>query len=248
MLKTFCVIACVILCLFIALPAQAIADTAIQWVRVEEDEVRLYANSDSTKAICKLQKSYYLQIWGEENGMYLVSIMQNEAGFPTITGYVWKMEVKACDKTPIPPYYPTETLTVSANSAQLRLSPVPSAETVITVTNTQKVSFYGDITSYGQTWYYVCYFGKFGYVTADTVTKPAISLHPTPLDTAVVAPPASTTPSDPATDPDPTPAIGSATEIFLIIFVAVLAVGISLALFLPGNLKKRDKDMFDSEI
>ena len=245
MLKVFCVTVCAILCLFLCIPTPAFADSEVRWVRVEDNEVRLYATSDSGKAICELQKSYYLEVWGEENGMYLVSIMQNEAGFPTITGYVWKMEVKVCDKAPIQPYYPTETLTVKTDSAQLRLSPVPSAETIITVTNTQKVSFYGEITSYGQTWYYVCYFGKFGYVTADTVTQPVIALHPTPLDSAVVAPP--TPPPDITTDP-PTPDVGNTTEIFLIIFVAVLAVGISLALFLPGNLKKRDKDVFDSEI
>ena len=247
MLKTTCVIVCAIICLFVAFPAPAFAETTVKWVRVEDDEVRLYANSDSAKAICKLEKSYYLEVWGEENGMYLVSIMQNETGFPTITGYVWKMEVKVCDKTPLAPYYPTETLTVSANSAQLRLSPVPSAETVITVTNTQKVSYYGEISSYGQTWYYVCYFGNFGYVTADTVTKPVISLHPTPLDTAVVAPPSN--PNDTPTTTEPEPQTKpDATEIFLIVFVGVLAVGICLALFLPGNLKKRDKDVFDSEI
>ena len=249
MFKTFCVITCVIIALFVTLPAVAVAETTldtVKWVRVEEDNLRLYANSDGNKAICQLQKSYYLQVWGEENGMYLVSIMPNEAGFPTITGYVWKGDVKVCDTTPIPPYYPTETLTVNADSAQLRLSPVPSAETVITVTNTQKVSFYGEISSYGQTWYYVCYCGKFGYVPNDTVTKPAIALHPTPLDSAVVAPP---TPPNYDTPVEPERSSGSnVTEIFLIVFVAVLAVGISLALFLPGNLKKRDKDVFDSEI
>ena len=248
MFKTVCLIVCAIVCLLIALPAQAFADTTVEWVRIEDDEVRLYANSDSSKAICKLEKSYYLQVWGEENGMYLVSIMQNEAGFPTITGYVWKIEVKVCDKKPITPYYPTETLTVNSDSAQLRLSPVPSAETVITVTNTQKVSYYGEISSYGQTWYYVCYCGKFGYIPYNTVTQPVIALHPTPLDTAVVAPPDNGgTETTPPTTDTPTTS-GSTTEIFLIVFVAVLAVGISLALFLPGNLKKRDRDTFDSEI
>lgn len=245
MLKTICVIACAIICLFVALPVQAFADSDVQWVRVVDNDVRLYANCDSSKAICELQKSYYLQVWGEENGMYLVSIMQNEAGFPTITGYVWKAEVKICDKTPLPPYYPTETLTVNTDSAQLRLSPVPSAETVITVTNTQKVSYYGEISSYGQTWYYVCYCGKFGYVPHNAVTLPVIAMHPTPLDTPVVVQPSD--PTDTPKEPN-TPTSGSTTEIVLIVFVAVLAVGISLALFLPGNLKKRDKDMFDSEI
>lgn len=245
-MKIFCVALCALLCSlsFSPLVAQAYAPSDVSWVRVVDDNVRLFANCENSKAVFELQKSYYLQVLGEENGMYLVSVMQNENGFPQITGYVWKAEVEDCDQPPVPPYYPTERVTVSTDSAQIKLSPVPSAETVLTVTNTQKVSFYGEITSYNQTWYYVYYGGRFGYVLADCVTKPAISLHPTPLrQQPVVAPPDNEDPA-PSTDDDKTES--NVTEIFLIVFVVVLAVGICLALFLPGNVKKRE--VFDKDI
>lgn len=241
-MKIFFALTCAFLCVWFCLPIAAFAETSTEWVRVTDDEVRLYANCENSKAIFLLQKSYYLQVLNEENGMYLVSVMQNEKDFPQICGYVWKAEVERCEETPVPPYYPTEKLIVNADSAQIRLSPVPSAEVLLTVTNTQTVSFYGEITSYGEKWYYVYYGGKFGYVAANNLTKPVIALHPTPLATEpVVAPPQIDNTEQPAETNG-----GGITEILLILFVVVLAVGICLALFLPGNVKKRE--IFDKDI
>lgn len=243
MSKALCVLLLCLLSILFVAPNFAVASD-VSWVRVVEEGVNLYANCENSKVIFQLEKSYYLQVLGEESGMYLVAVMQNSELFPQITGYVWKSEVEDCDEPPIAPYYPSERITVGSDSAQLKLSPTPSAETIITVTNTQKMSYYGEITSYGEKWYYVYFCGKFGYVLASAVTKPVIALHPTPLSKPVVVPP--TDPTDPPPSDEPTNNKGSVTEIFLIIFVAVLAVGISLALFLPGNIKKRD--VFDSDI
>lgn len=243
MLKILCVFACALLCFFSAMPVTAFAETEVTWVRIVDDGVRLYANSDNSKAIFELAKSYYLEVWGEENGMYLVSVMQNTDGFLQITGYVWKAEVEPCDEPPVAPYYPTEKITVTSDSVQLKLSPVPSAETIVTVTNTQKLNYYGELTSYGEKWFYVYYCGKFGYISADGVTKPVIKLHPTPLTQEVVVPPTPTTPETPVEPSEPS---GNVSEIFLIIFVVLLAAGICLALFLPGNIKKRD--VYDKDI
>lgn len=213
------------------------------WARIVTDGVKLYSNPDAAKVICLLEKSYYLEIIGEEGDMLLVSMMQNEAGFPTITGYVAAGDVDLCDYTPIAPLYPTERLTVKADSAPLKLSPQPSAKTVITATNTQQVSYYGKVDSYDEVWYYVCFGGKFGYVDAESVTAPKIALHPTPLPQAEI-PPVSVTPTDPPAEPQDNSS--PATEIVLIAFVVLLAVGLTLALFLPGNIKKRD--VFDHDI
>lgn len=245
-MKLFCAILCLALSVVGMVPQSAAAyeQSSVQWVRITSGEVCLYANCENSKALFELQKSYYLQVLGEENGMYLVCVMQNESDFPQISGYVWKAEVEKCEEEPIPPYYPTEKITVNADSAPIKLSPVPSAQTMITVTNTQKVSFYGQITSYNQKWYYVYYGGKFGYVTADAVTKPNIQLHPTPLEQQpVVAPPDTSQTETPSTN---TQNNGSLTEILLILFVVALATGICLALFLPGNVKKRD--VFDHDV
>lgn len=241
-MKILFALTCAFFCVCFCLPVSASADYDCEWVRVTDDEVRLYANCENSKAVFLLQKSYYLQVLGEENGMYFVSVMQNEKDFPQICGYVWKAEVEKCTETPVPPYYPTERIAVSSDSAQLKLSPVPSAETILTITNTQTVSFYGEISSYNQKWYYVYYGGKFGYVAASNVSKPVVALHPTPLASEPVVAPPQTDDSSTTVEQKS----NGVTEILLIVFVIVLAVGICLALFLPGNVKKRE--IFDKDI
>lgn len=243
----FCLIALLYFLGGTAMFVETAVAAASGWVRVVDDSVCLYATAESSKVLFVLEKSYYLRILSEENGLYLVSVMENEGNFPQITGYVWKTEVELCDETPIAPYYPTVTLTVDGDSAQMKLTPTPSAETVLTVTNSQKVSYYGKISNYGEDWYYVYFCGKFGYVLTENLTAPSISLHPTPLTVEVITEPIQTddTDDDEQNTSDETTTT-DATEIILIIFVAALALGICLALFLPGNLKK--KDVFDKDI
>lgn len=243
--------ACVaVLCLMCCLPHVAFAASNVEWVRVVDDNVCLFATAESSKVLFQLAKSYYLRVLEEESELYLVSVMENQADFPQIVGYVWKSEVEVCDETPVLPYYPTEKITVEADSAQLKLTPTPNSSTVITVTNSQKMSYYGQVTSYSQIWYYVCFHGKFGYVSAENVTKPVIAMHPTPIEQEVVVPPQPNETDDKPNETDDAvtqqPTVTSGSEIFLIIFVAVLALGICLALFLPGNFKK--KDVFDKDI
>lgn len=236
-MKFVCIFICLLLTFFLP-----VANAEGQWVRVTEEGVNLYATCESSKVIFQLEKSYYLQVLSEQNGMYQVAVMPNTADFPQITGYVWIGEVDDCDQAPVTPYYPTVKITVNSHSAPVKLSPLPSAQTLVTVTNTQNMSYYGEITSYGQLWYYVYFGGTFGYVQADAVTQPVISPHPTPLPQDVVTPPQ--TPEQPS-EQQPAEQQGG-TEIFLIIFVAVLAAAVCLAVFLPGNVKKKDaydKDM-----
>lgn len=249
MLKTLCVFICAVLCAFVCLPISAFAAQETTWVRVTKEGVNLFADENADKVLFVLEKSYYLQVLAEYDNMYRVTVMQNQVDFPTISGCVKKEQVEKCDEEPIAPYYPTVKVSVSCDSAQIKLSPTPSAETVITVTNTQKMAFYGRIYHYDDEWYYVCFCGKFGYVSAESVSTPVINLHPTPLSQNVVAP------VNPDDNPDGTdsnskqeePTRSAATEIVLIVFVVLLAVGICLALFLPGNLKKKE-DVFDKEI
>lgn len=243
-----CAFACV-MCAVICMPVAVHAETSAGWVRVTNDNVCLYATAESSKILFQLPKSYYLRVLSEEGSLLLVSVMENETNFPQITGYVWLSEVEICDEAPETPYYPTERITVDADSAQLKLTPTPSSETIIVITNSQKMSYYGSVTSYGQTWYYVYFCGKFGYVSADNVTEPTIDLHPTPLSKDVeVIPDTTDTTTNADTDcqtdnetDNQASNIASDTEIVLIIFVALLALGICLALFLPGNLKKKGK-------
>lgn len=218
----------------------------VEWARITEDDVYLFATESDAQRNFVLEKSYYVEILGETERMYMVAVMQNQTDFPRITGYVYKSQVTLCAVPPVSPYYPTIKLTVTAGSAAIRLSPLSSATAALTATNSQQLSYYGSIISYGKTWYYVQYAGCFGYVDPSLVTPPNVPLHPTPLPSK----PAVTPPSTQDTDPEPNETQQNATpasEILLIVFVVVLAVGLTLALFLPGNVKKKN-NVFDQDI
>lgn len=225
-------------------PAYALGEGS-NWARIVKDNVYLYAEQESSKQMFMLEKSYYVQILDVSDNMLHVSVMQNEANFPQITGYIKRTDAELCTVAPLTPYYPTVRLTVTADSAALRLSPSTSADVVITATNTQKVSYYGKLEN-DKKWYYVCFGDKFGYVDVNSVSAPNIELHPTPLpntqEIPTVTNPTDTDPSDPA----PAERSSPTSEILLIVFVVLLAVGLTLALFLPGNVKR--KSVFEQDI
>ena len=243
-LFVLCLLLLIVFCNF--MPTACALGENSSWARVVKDYVYLYAEQDLNKQTFILEKSYYVEILESSESVLHVSVMQNETNFPQITGYVKRTDVELCAVAPLTPYYPTVRLTVTADSAVLRLSPSTSASIVITATNTQKVSYYGSIKN-DRDWYYVCFGDKFGYVDVNSVSAPNIQLHPTPLPSKQPSTPAVTTPSD--TTPDPAPStdkVAPTSEILLIVFVVLLAVGLTLALFLPGNIKKRN--VFEQDI
>lgn len=234
-----------IMCNALVFPYEACADTVYGWARIVKDSVNLYADENCDKTMFILEKSYYVEILEELDRVYMVQVMENKTGFPSLLGYVRKIEVTPTEVAPLTPLYPTEQLHVTADSAPLKLLPTPSSENVIVATTTQKLSYYGKLTYYGKNWYYVCCGGKFGYVDANNVSRPTISLHPTPMETAqpVVKPQDPVvTPTDDEKDSTKAPA----SEILLIVFVVLLAGGLTLALFLPGNKSK--SEVFDTDI
>lgn len=224
----------------------AFAETPVRWVRITKNDVHLYSTSDSSKIMFTLEKSYYVEVLSDVDNMYFVAVMQNDTDFPRITGYVRKSEVEICNVPPLAPYYPTVKITVTSSSAAIKLSPLPSAMTELTATNTQQLSYYGKMDYYGITWYYVYYAGTFGYVETTFVTVPNVPLHPTPLiSEQIPSTPTDDTPTNTEPSNDDTPA-SPTSEILLMVFVVLLAIGLTLALFLPGNGKKQS--VFDQEI
>ncbi len=233
-MKIVCTIILLITCVFsLFCPFFAIAQE-VSWVRITKNSVLLYATQEATKGMFLLEKSYYLEVISQLEDMYFVSLMDNSLDFPQITGYVFKKDVELCETAPITPYYPQEILTVCSHSATIKLTPNPSAEVLLTATNTQQVSYYGTIVSYKKTWYYVKYADTFGYVESDMVTQPNIQLHPMPLVKPTV--PVEETPTTP-TEQQPTENISPTAEVILIVFVALLALAITFALFLPVKTK-----------
>lgn len=212
------------------------------WARVVKDNVNLYANQNADKVIVTLEKSYYVQILQELSTMYQVTIAGGDSLFPPICGYVRKIEVQPCMSYPVAPTYPTLLITVTGSATLLRLSPLPSAQIVMTATNTQQLCYYGKTNSYGVTWYYVYYCGKFGYVTTEDVSPVNVPLHPTPMPskpTSVTPLPSENTSTTDDTPPSASQAISPKAEIMLIVFVVLLAVALTLALFLPNNCAPR---------
>ena len=240
-----------VLCLLVLLvasncvPAYALGEGS-EWARIVKDYVYLYADEDLNKQMFILEKSYYVQILDTGEKTLHVAVMQNETNFPQITGYVKRADVDLCTAAPVTPYYPTIRLVVTADSATLRLSPSTSASIVIAATNTQKVSYYGKVES-DRDWYYVCFNDKFGYVDVASLSAPNVELHPTPLPTKQEAPTVSSPSDTTTTDTTPTSERSTPTsEILLIVFVVLLAVGLTLALFLPGNIKRQN--VFEQDI
>lgn len=225
----------------------AYAEAEYNWARVTKNDVYLYADEKCERALFELEKSYYIEVLDTIDNVYMVTVMQNKTGFPSLLGYVRKIEVKATEVTPLNPLYPTEQIVVIGDSAQLKLLPMNSSENVIVATTSQKLSYYGALTYYGKDWYYVYCGGKFGYVEQSAVSKPKIELHPTPLETAqpVIKP---QNPDDNAGNGDGNEQNGKTptAEILLIVFVVLLAGGLTLALFLPFNGRKNE--VFEHDI
>ncbi len=214
-----------------------------QWARVVRIETYLYATEDCSKQIFALEKSYYMEILDTLEKTYFVRVDCQDKQFPVICGYVLKNEVHVVDDVPQDPLYPTEKLVVNGSSACIRLSPTPSADTIIVATNTQKVCYYGTIINYGKSWYYVYFAGQFGYVLAEEVTSPKVELHPVAIDIPQNVP--TVAPIDDVDDTQTEQPISPTAEIILTVFVSLLALAITFSLFLPVKSKKQ---VFDGDI
>lgn len=213
------------------------------WARITREDTYLYATEDCSKQMFMLEKSYYVQILESLDKTYFVKVDCQDKNFPPLCGYVLKNQVRVCDDLPIAPLYPTEKLVVNGNSATLRLSPTPSAEVVLVATNTQTVCYYGNIVAYGLDWYYVYFAGQFGYILAEQVTSPKISLHPTPIEVPQNTP-TITPPTDQPSQVAPE-TFSPTAEIILTVFVSLVALAITFSLFLPVKSKKQ---LFDGDI
>ncbi|MCH5151353.1 MAG: hypothetical protein J1F65_01690 [Clostridiales bacterium] len=246
--KSILIVACLLSITLVALIVVtnlAHADTA-NWARILKDDVYLYKTENIDQPLFILEKSYYVRVLQEFDSVLQVEVIpSNDVEFVPIVGYVIRSEVSMCVTPPVEPYYPAEVLTVTADSVDIKLSPVPSSTSILAALNLQPLYYYGKQENYGTTWYYVRYAGRFGYVDARAVSQPQVAFHPTPLPNT----PSSTTPTTPDETPsDTTPVESSPTsEILLIAFVVLFAVGLTLALFLPGNFKKRN-NVFEQDI
>ena len=253
--KSLLIVACLLSLTLVALilatniaeAQSALVDTdTASWARVLNESVYLYKSANINQPLFLLEKSYYVQIIQEMDNMYQVAVIPNDTDFVYIVGYVRQNDVSLCSTPPVAPYYPAVKVTVTVDSTIMKKFDESTSAPAWAVFNAEQMRYYGKRVISGATWYYVWYADQFGYVEASAVSPPQVALHPTPLPQA----PASTTPTTPSDDPtDNTPKDGTlpASEILLIVFIVVLAVGLMLALFLPGNLKKKS-NVFEQDI
>ena len=250
--KSLLIVACLLsltLCALILVTNVAeasITETdAASWARIVKDDVYLYKSADVSKPLFVLEKSYYVQIVQELDGMYKVAVIPSANGdtdFVNIYGYVRRNDVSLCANPPVEPYYPAIKLNMTVNSTVLKEFDENASAQGWIVYNPEQMCYYGKHIIDGTTWYYVWCVNRVGYVEASAVSQPHVTLHPTPLPQT-----ASTTPTTPDEEGDGKNDKLPTSEILLIVFVVVLAVGLMLALFLPGNLKKRN-NVFEQDI
>ncbi len=235
-----CVMCLAVICMCCA-PLHAYADDdSVPWIRIIDEYTPLYANANTANITCILELGYYLYIVDTVGDYYLVQLMDNSDNFPQILGYVQCQSVQLCTELPVTPYYPHVYATVSSSSTVVRLSPLDSANTLITATNTQSMSYYGYVNSADHIWYYVYFCGVLGYVDSTYVALDDIPAHPTPLYQEEVQDTLSPTTPEDSTDNSTTTDMptSSTSEILLILFVVALSVALVLALFLPRKAQR----------
>lgn len=241
----------VLILLFLPLPA--IADDVPPYVRVLTNDVYLYATASNTKPMFALEQTYYAEVKGVEGGYYRVEIADNVGMFNKITGYVLISKVEAVYETPLTPFYPSVTVSVTADSSKIYLYPESTSTVLMRATNSQIMAYYGSIVTGGINWYYVCCGDYMGYVMSSTVSKAAVSPHPTPLPAVNIEPEDPVIPVDNVEDPsadntDDVTQSFDGVQLALILLITIPSVVIVFMLFAPSHkgVKKHEKQNYKS--
>lgn len=234
--------------------AEESTTTQPSWVRITEKDVWLYktASSAESEKLFLLQYSYYAKVKEiTQNGFYHVEILDNVAGFVKVLGYVPIDKVTPQTETPLSPTYPTVFSTVNQNNIILFSQANVLSNAVCAVYQGQTLSYFGSYPTADKTWYFVRFEQHLCYVDANSVTLPAIALHPTPVHVQTVTPPAEETPPTDVQDdlneqPEPQDNF-SKWQIVIVALIALSAVVIVVVLFLPAKPKEQKTATFDAK-
>lgn len=145
----------------------ALAET--NFARIEKT-TELYktniVNSNLDNILCLAEESYFVEIIADYDNLYKVS-------YNGVTGYIKKTDVKKINNSPITPY-PNNIKIIMNTNCNLRSSPTTKTNTnnvISTIySNTTNITFIGRtmgeeaIDFGGNTWYYVCCDGQYGYI------------------------------------------------------------------------------------
>ena len=140
-----------------------------QFARIEKTTELFKSTSIDTNLdniICLIEETYFVEIIADYDQLYKVA-------YNGVTGFVKKTAVKKISDTPTTAY-PYNIKIVMNSNCNLRSTPTTKSTTnnvISTIyTDTNEIIFIGRTTGEeaidfgGNTWYYVCYNGQYGYI------------------------------------------------------------------------------------
>ncbi len=161
---TFCIVL-----IFLLLPTNYVSAQS-NWAQVKVVGEYLYVtpNADSayTNVVCMLENTYYVNIMYETDDYYKVQ-------YNGVTGYVKRSAVKRVSGTPQNPYPGNIKLSTYSRNCYLRSTPTQNSlgnDIMLLPAGSSGIEFVGKINGtriedFGDnTWYYVAFSGKYGYV------------------------------------------------------------------------------------
>ena len=230
-MKKLLIICLLILCSFVNFNKfSVLADS--NFARIEKTTELFKSNSiDSSldNIICLIEETYFVEIIADYDSLYKVS-------YNGVTGFVRKSAVKKISDTPTTAY-PYNIKIVMNSNCNLRSTPTTKsiANNVISTiyANDDEITFIGRTTGEeaidfgGNTWYFVCYKGEYGYIYNNYVK----SITPIYKNTEFVtyAEEISITTTNPITH---TPSI------LIMIILSIPLIIVLIILYLPANRKK----------
>ena len=209
-----------------------IAKADSSYARIENTTELFKSNSIDTSLeniLCLIEETYFVEIIADYDTLYKVS-------YNGVTGFVKKSAVKKISDTPTTAY-PYNIKIVMNSNCNLRATPTTKsqANNVISTiyTNSNDIAFIGRaigeeaIDFGGNTWYFVCYNGEYGYIYNNYVK----SITPIYKNTEQVTylEEISATSTNPITH---TPSI------LIMIILSIPLILVLIILYLPNNHKK----------
>jgi hypothetical protein len=143
------------------------ADTNYARINKTTEIYKTFSDNNSLENIlCLAEVTYYVEIISDYDTLYKIN-------YNGIVGYIKKTDVKKIQNTPITPYPYNIKLTINSN-CNLRSTPTTKSSSNNTIsivyTTSEDIVFIGRaigeeaIDFGGNTWYYVCYNGDYGYI------------------------------------------------------------------------------------
>ncbi len=140
-----------------------------RFARVEKTTEIFKTNSTAQNfdnILCLAEETYFVELISDYNELYKVN-------YNGITGYIKKTDIKEISNLPITPYPYNIKIFINSN-CNLRSTPTTKSTTnnvISTIyTTSENITFIGRVVGEeaidfgGNTWYYVCYNGDYGYI------------------------------------------------------------------------------------